>query len=335
MQLLHNCAPSDHNDDVLDSWDAFKGLRQFHLDVSTRWNSTFDMLQSLAQMRKPLDIMRSHEASNANTKHQFLTDQQWDTIFALLDVLQPFKDTTEDISGQEYPTLGYAFVAFDALVQHCQDIYEESPSPLIKNLASTLKANVETRLRNLRQTNGAIGDMSMVVDPRFRLHYIHDASRKVQVRQQLINQLTSLEPAVEPQADTAENRAAKRRCLKRGSLMRSLDKSSVTSDKSETVEQEVDRWLGKGCMKFDTNVYNWFQQNKQSFPRIAKAALCFLPIQASSVASERTFSWGGQLVTSMRHTLNDTTLQALVCLKSWLTNEEALTKAVDSIVAEE
>jgi hypothetical protein len=116
-------------------------------------------------MQKPLDAMRTHEATNSESKHQFLLDQQWQTMCSLLDILQPFNDTTECNSGQEYPTLGYVCVAFDGLVQHCQNVHDSSTLSLIKGLALTLKANMAKWLQHLQRTNGKMADLCIVVDP--------------------------------------------------------------------------------------------------------------------------------------------------------------------------
>ncbi len=243
-KLLHSYAPQKYNSSLVNSWGAYFGMRQFILDVSTRLNSTLDIPYNLVRMQKPLEAMEAQEGSKPDNKHPFLSEHQWVIIHTLLNILQPFRDVTEDLSGQEYPTLGYAFVAFKGLIQNCQAVYEQHSSPSIKSLVLLLKAGLEKHFQKLQKTNERLANMSMVVDPRFRLRYITDITQKATIRQQLIEHLQSLEPPQQSlHLHENDGPPTKRQQLARGSFMKSLDKSSETSSDFKTVEQEVDLWL--------------------------------------------------------------------------------------------
>jgi hypothetical protein len=45
------------------------------------------------------------------------------------------------------------------------------------------------------------------------------------------------------------------------------------------------------------------------------------PVQATSVASEQSFSIAGQTITSQRNRLDADTARASLCLRSWIRNE--------------
>ena len=57
-----------------------------------------------------------------------------------------------------------------------------------------------------------------------------------------------------------------------------------------------------------------------------------LAIPISTVASESAFSIGGQILTPHRSQLHYTTLEALMCSKSWLWNSENAGKILNAYV---
>ncbi|KAH1265815.1 Zinc finger BED domain-containing protein RICESLEEPER 2 [Glycine max] len=61
---------------------------------------------------------------------------------------------------------------------------------------------------------------------------------------------------------------------------------------------------------------------EEEYPTLQAIARDVLAIPISTVASESTFSIGGQILTPHRNRLHYTTLEALMCSKSWLWNSE-------------
>jgi len=61
----------------------------------------------------------------------------------------------------------------------------------------------------------------------------------------------------------------------------------------------------------------WWKINEKRFPNVAILARDVLAIQASSVASESTFSTSGNLVSDTRSRLSDEVITAVMCLREW------------------
>ena len=62
-----------------------------------------------------------------------------------------------------------------------------------------------------------------------------------------------------------------------------------------------------------------FQNEQFQFPHLAHMAQDFLAIPATTTPSECAFSTAGNLITDQRGKLVSKTVQASMCLKSWLT----------------
>ena len=86
----------------------FKELKLIQ-DVSTRWNSTFDMLQRLINLMPAvnafvLDSSIKSSIKDIDSKFLFSVEEQ-ETIKQVISLLKPFKEATENLSAENYPTL--------------------------------------------------------------------------------------------------------------------------------------------------------------------------------------------------------------------------------------
>ena len=77
------------------------------------------------------------------------------------------------------------------------------------------------------------------------------------------------------------------------------------------------RWLKENGVDRDTDILKYWQAKQYQYPVISRIARDYLAIPASSAASERIFSVGGDIVTKKRNRLLPTTLRYLLCLRDW------------------
>ena len=68
--------------------------KRLQQDVPTRWNSTFYMLQSLLEQKRPLGLYATEHKLPA-----VLTTNQWGLIENVLSILEPFEELTKTISS--------------------------------------------------------------------------------------------------------------------------------------------------------------------------------------------------------------------------------------------
>ena len=66
------------------------------------------------------------------------------------------------------------------------------------------------------------------------------------------------------------------------------------------------------------DLLEWWSKQQTEYPALSRMAKDFLSIQASSVASERSFSTSGLTIKQQRESLKHETVRRYMCLRSWM-----------------
>ncbi|RAL45972.1 hypothetical protein DM860_006126 [Cuscuta australis] len=99
---------------------------------------------------------------------------------------------------------------------------------------------------------------------------------------------------------------------------------SSTSSSGTTVSSpnELAMYQGVPCDydddDVDFDVLGWWKRNEHTFPCLGMLARQVLSVPVSTVAVEREFSAGGNILTDYRSCLNAESLETLVCNQDWL-----------------
>jgi len=85
-----------------------------HLDVKTRWNSTYSMLRRMIKMQTTIDQFQVYLRSKRNfrsTKAKFplLSEEKWAIVHGLCYIFTVFEKATRELGGQKYPTFVSGF----------------------------------------------------------------------------------------------------------------------------------------------------------------------------------------------------------------------------------
>jgi hypothetical protein len=84
------------------------------LDVETRWNSTYAMLERALKLRKAFDVYSTTESS---VSKYVLSVEEWDKVEMLCKILKPLAEITEDLSKSKYPTLSTVLPYYQGLIE--------------------------------------------------------------------------------------------------------------------------------------------------------------------------------------------------------------------------
>jgi hypothetical protein len=83
---------------------------------------------------------------------------------------------------------------------------------------------------------------------------------------------------------------------------------------------ELDRYLSEDLFpqEKDFDILGWWELHSPEYQVLSRIARDVLAIQASTVASESSFSAGGRIISDHRNRLKSDIVEALVCLQDWL-----------------
>lgn len=131
--------------------------------VSTRWNSCLDMLERFNTLSA---IVAKILATRRNAPD--ITSSELSVIRDLIIMLTPFKQATEEISGDQYVTSSFAIPIANLLQKGLEEVkpFTEFGVAVQKSLLNLVIAKLEPLERHLHLA------IATILDPRFkRIHY--------------------------------------------------------------------------------------------------------------------------------------------------------------------
>ena len=82
-------------------------------------------------------------------------------------------------------------------------------------------------------------------------------------------------------------------------------------------EAEITEYLEAPRANEEVDVLQWWKTHVQTYPYLSKMACDILSIMSSSVPVDRLFSSAGLIMAKNRYSLNEDTMEALVCINAW------------------
>ncbi|GES82328.1 zinc finger BED domain-containing protein RICESLEEPER 2-like [Rhizophagus clarus] len=284
------------------------------LDVSTRWNSTFDMINRALYLKEALNSLA---LSEKDLKNFIITDDEWSELEKVKLFLEKFKEITVLMSGSLYPTLSMLIPLYNALIDHTEDYISEGEEENEgedgnesedeignDNEESTIKkAAMNCRVKLLHYYNKT-NDACIIVtilDPRLKMEYYND---------EIFLNVYNTTYSNSNSSSTLNN------------SLNNEYKNSITSKVFKRKRtQEIDEFqayfLSPVCDE-SVDPLQWWKINQSQFPRLAKMAMDYLAIPSTSVPSEECFSISKNLITDKRNKLAGKTIRSCMCLKSWI-----------------
>jgi hypothetical protein len=296
------------------------------LDVVTRWNSTLLMLQRLYRLKSSLETFIFGMISQPTPENRVtvkrlselrLTTSEWEQVEQVIGILKPFEDLTLVFSSSS--VRGLAACVAPWVYGLISDL-ERDDGP-----ASTVMSGFRLRLLDEVKTRLKITDkylLASALHPTFNnLWFVEDEARINKVKAMLRDEYNGLFPqddAVHTDRFQHESRSALHdeqaggssglhKLLKR----RRLQCETYTSNEGPTTE-EFDRYFKLDLKGTMVDPMEWWRDNRTTFPVMARLARKYLGIPATSVASERMFSYSGNIATDKRNRLKDDTVSDLV-----------------------
>lgn len=168
--------------------------------------------------------------------------------------------------------------------------------------------------------------MASLLDPSLRTKYT-DNKKVHNIKAKAAEEIKSIQAESEVSTDVSAEASAvagpmappeEKRKKSLSSFFKRQSKSSIgssdTLSEEDSMELELRSYLQTPKVDGNTDPLAWWRTYEANYPRVAKLALQYLCIPATSTPSERVFSTGGNIVTCYRTALKPDAVDRLIFL---------------------
>lgn len=305
-----------HSNKLIESLNKYflankKDKSSLKQDVVTRWNSTFLMIRSILNCYDAVRFVLN-EPGNKEHRQLLLRDNEIELLEELVNVLQPFYDFTENLSGSKYVTCSIIIPTYYLIIQNMDLLKDSTTNNDINNVIDDLKASLTSRGSCYVQKIELL--TATYLDPRFRnFKFISDNKTKGKllddVTRFIITQSKSLniaKPSSRSQTETC-----------RSSIVRRLKYVDLDDNHEQAFEisDEINNFSNFSVKVFDDSCpLEFFKNNSKQFPMLSEIAKKLFCITASSVPCEQLFSKAGEIISEKRNRLSPELAEFIVLL---------------------
>jgi hypothetical protein len=278
------------------------------MDVATRWNSTYDMMDRLLDLERPVRAVCNRKDLWSD-ELPMLTDTDFDFIRAVLPPLKAAKDATEILCGEKFVTASKVYIVFAGLLRfHLAD--EPSDPYVRKELKKFLRVHILAQWNDKLDNDDML--LSTFMDPTVFRMGIFPPELLARAKERIIARVGSSTAHAEPKRAVSAGHGAdsKETAVLLGFLGRQKRPEAPTaaSDDAEvpshfSIRLEVDKYFAEAQLA--SSAMGWWKEAYLRFPALWKVASRYLVVPASSTPSERVFSDAGFVMEAKRSKLTD------------------------------
>jgi hypothetical protein len=322
------------------------------LDVSTRWNSTYIMLESALKFQKAFKRLSEKCADFVLMQDGCPNNVDWDNARCFVNFLKIFFDITNKVSGSTFVTSSQYFNEHVMILTTFKGWIElKSSDNLLGKMAEDMKAKYEKYWGDVQKMNMLIF-VAVVLDPRHKMRFVRWGLNKAYVKdvadtlykkteetlykifdsyRLFVGQGQTENPAHSSQSNEMELAELK---APEDAFAAEVEMDMDLNDNMQ--KNEVDLYLMENLEKkspgFD--LLNWWKVNSTKYPILGQMARDILAIPLSTVASESAFSTGGRVLNNYRSSLTSKTVEALICTQNWCKSSPVAAEDIEELLEE-
>ncbi|XP_021602385.2 zinc finger BED domain-containing protein RICESLEEPER 2-like [Manihot esculenta] len=312
------------------------------LDVPTRWNSTYLMLNTAQKYERAFERYESQDPMfKIDMGENDIPDYyDWTQVRKMADMLTHFYELTLRISGSRYVTSNLFFSEISDLAFILNQWINSNDFDM-KSMGERMKVKFDNYWGDVDKMNKIIYFV-VVLDPRDKFEFMVYSFSQMYGKEkgvELFNKVKSYlfdlfneykkvyQPNVEQFNDNSSQQLSgscsttdsinpkPKFFLKHHYKKQKLEESGGFDSKTE-----LEVYLSEAIQeeKEDFDVMKWWKINSERFPILGKMARDILVIPISTVASESAFSTGGRVLDSFRSSLTPKIVEGLICVQDWI-----------------
>ncbi|KAJ8754998.1 hypothetical protein K2173_015510 [Erythroxylum novogranatense] len=297
-----------------------KGLR---LDVSTRWNSTFLMLESALIYR----LVFGHLALIDPNYKYHPSEEEWDRAEKICKFLKPFYDITTLFSGSKYPTANL-YLQNVWKIQLCLIEEMESRDEVVSSMARQMKPKFD----KYWDSYSIVLAIAAILDPRFKFPFVEFCYKRLGAHWDPYRKLEIVRREMYKLFEAYEVQHSSKVTMAHSSIESGLDPHSLaTKDvisefdnyESEfvvTEKSELDLYLQEPRLdrikNLNLDILEHWKSMAERYPILSLMARDILSIPITTVASESAFSIGSKVLNKYRSSLRPDNAESLICTRT-------------------
>ncbi|XP_077283268.1 E3 SUMO-protein ligase ZBED1-like [Arctopsyche grandis] len=263
-------------------------------DVQTRWNSTFDMLKRIVQVKDAVIATVALLRPDLT-----LNEGDWEVIEEVLPLLSPFYEITVEISAEKNVTLSKIIILFD--------------------VQSLLKKGMEDRFKDIEK-NMLYAECT-ILDPRFKTRGFKNQRACEMVVQALRNKIGQVQlvqgdtpEAVPTSSDASTSIPSNKNSCIWDEYDQEIQKITRPDNQLAAGIRELDKYLNEEYLNRKEDPLQWWHERRLIYPHVYAYVLKRFCVVATSVPCERVFSATGQVLNERRTLLSSNKVSKLIFL---------------------
>lgn len=301
--------------------------RRIPLDVDTRWNSTYQMIVASLELRPAIDRLKE-----LDHEYKYLPSElEWENGKKVCDCLKIFSDITKKHSGVKYPTANLYFIDVIQIRSSIKKWLQSSDDWI-----SLMASKMQLKFDKYWEECNKLLTVAVILDPRYKMVIVSYAYKGMYdlnadfyidgIREFLVQLFNEYSEKFGTKGTNVENSGCSSSVSASSTGLEWLggfqDFIASSNLRENTIKSELEEYLKEGLFPMDNEVefdiLFWWKLNGPKFPILARMAQDILAIPTSSVASENSFSKCRRIITDTRSSLNDDSVETLMCVKDWL-----------------
>uniref|UniRef100_A0A182PP05 HAT C-terminal dimerisation domain-containing protein n=1 Tax=Anopheles epiroticus TaxID=199890 RepID=A0A182PP05_9DIPT len=259
-------------------------------DVSTQWNTTYDMLERFHQNKQSLQSY--FELFKPETT---LRTDEWEVVEQAIDVLKAFHKATDFISAERSVTISHVGVLRKMLLEHLAKFTDrDGVVAVVRTLIAELQEGLTNSLEPFKQN--CVVAQAMLLDPRIKKRGFRN---ELQEYQQAYEAIISDLIAIQGTSVQAEKAARKKDTKSDNIYSEFLDWDDDEEDDDlnnprQLAVHEFEMYLKERIIQTDENPLLWWKTQHLKYPTVYNLAVRILNVPCSSIPCERVFSKEGE-----------------------------------------
>lgn len=308
-------------------------------DVSTRWDSTYTMIERILEQKRALV---AYDSEYGLPDH--LSANEWSLIGKLVAMLEPFQRTTKDFSRaassisqvipfimilkselQQVPGSEGILTTKEAMCEDLQSRFTYVQSSTLHYVATFLDPRFKDRFLDATTTAAAkdnLEELCAVVRIEDEDKSVpHDNASATEASDPTLDIVDGTEEVRNAADDPTTPKRQKFNIWEKvTATVGEHEKTIYANSADPPVREEITRYLSEPAVQLDQNTppYSWWKSDeiRHRFPLLFPVAVKFLSCPPSSVASESIFSVTGYIDSDRRKRLLSEHIEVLGFIKS-------------------